>query len=163
MAVVGGLLEAKFNGGAGESFLISDNRVNDGVYHTVTVSKRHRRITMTLDDVEIGTSRLVKGTRDIDAPGEGGLFLGGLPRSMTLRGMAGTKESLKGIIRDIVINKKPLKFNEPLNFEKVGIGREHEDESYTYGYFDETNPIIYSHNHTLFSTSYSSLGTRTKH
>lgn len=79
---------------------------------------------MTLDDVEIGASRLAKGTRDIEAPTDGGLFLGGLPKSMTLRGMAGTKESLKGVIRDFVLNKKPLKLNEPVTFERVGIGRE---------------------------------------
>lgn len=87
-------------------------------------------ISMTLDDVEIGASRLAKGTRDIEAPLEGGLFLGGLPRSMTLRGMAGTKEPLKGVIRDFVLNKKPLKLNEPVNFEGVGIGREFDDYAY---------------------------------
>jgi len=82
---------------------------------------------MTLDDVEIGASRLAKGTRDIEAPLTGGLFLGGLPRSMTLRGMAATKDSLKGVVRDFVLNKKPLKLNEPISFEGVGIGREFEE------------------------------------
>lgn len=81
---------------------------------------------MTLDDVEIGASRLAKTTRDIEAPEDGGLFLGGLPAHMTLRGMAGTKEQLKGVIRDFVFNRKPLKLNEPVNFKGVGIGRESE-------------------------------------
>lgn len=124
VAIVGGLLEARFNGGAGETPLISESRVNDGKYHTVTLSKRHRRVSMSLDDSEIGASRLAKGTRDIEAPTEGGLYLGGCPKRITLRGMAGTKESLKGIIRDLVINKKPVKFNEPVGFEHVNIGRE---------------------------------------
>ena len=124
IAIVGGLLEARFNGGAGETPLISESRVNDGKYHTVTISKRHRRISMSLDDQEIGASRLTKGTRDIDAPVDGGLYLGGVPRRISLKGMVGTKESLKGIIRDLVINKKPVKFNEPVGFEFVDIGRE---------------------------------------
>ncbi|KAI1284885.1 Laminin subunit alpha-2 [Halotydeus destructor] len=124
VAIVGGLLEARFNGDNGETPLISELRVNDGQYHTVSVSKRHRRISMTLDDVEIGASRLAKGTRDIEAPDEGGLFLGGLPSAMTLRGMAGTREPLKGVIRDFVLNKKPLKLNEPILFQGVSIGRQ---------------------------------------
>lgn len=43
ISVVDGLLEARFNGGGGESMIITDHRVNDGKYHTVTVSKRNRR------------------------------------------------------------------------------------------------------------------------
>ena len=129
VAIVGGLLESRFNGGSGESPLISETRVNDGVFHTVSVSKRHRRIAMSLDDVEIGATRMVKGTRDIEAPPDGGLYLGGLPRTLTLRGMAGTKESLKGVIQDFVFNRKPMNLNDPVAFEKIGMGRAFEDEA----------------------------------
>jgi len=121
LAVIGGLLEARFNGGAGETPVISDLKVNDGQFHTLSITKRHRRLTMTLDDTDIGTTRMPKGTREIDAPGDGGLYLGGLPPSLSLRGMAGTRESLaNGTIRDFVVNRTPIKMT-PLNFEKVSI------------------------------------------
>lgn len=45
---------------------------------------------------------------------------------MSLKGMAGTKEPLKGVIRDAVFNGKLLRLNEPVSFEGVGIGRESE-------------------------------------
>lgn len=67
---------------------------------------------------------MARGTKDIEAPSEGGLYLGGLPSGMSLKGMAGTKEPLKGVIRDAVFNRKLLRLNEPVNFEGVGIGRE---------------------------------------
>ena len=42
------------------------------------------RILLSLDDKEIGTTRLARGTKDIDAPTQGGLFLGGLRKSFGL-------------------------------------------------------------------------------
>ena len=123
IAIVGGLLEARFNAGSGETLIISETRVNDGVYHTVSVSKRHRRVAVFLDDTEIGASRMAKGSRDIEAPPDGGLYVGGLPRTIILRGMAGTRESLKGEILDFVFNRKAMPLNDPLVFEKVIMGR----------------------------------------
>ncbi|XP_054153012.1 laminin subunit alpha-2-like [Oppia nitens] len=127
LSIVNGILEARFNGGVGETILNAElMAVNDGAYHTVSVSKKVRKIILSLDDKEIGTTRLARGTKDIDAPTTGGLYLGGLPQGMSLKGMAGTKESLKGVIRDAVFNGKLLRLNEPVSFEGVGIGRESE-------------------------------------
>ena len=39
------------------------------------------RISLALDDKEVGTTRLARGTKDIDAPTAGGLYLGGLRKS----------------------------------------------------------------------------------
>jgi hypothetical protein len=43
---------------------------------------------------------------------------------MSLKGMAATKEPLKGVIRETVFNGKLLRLNEPVSFDGVGIGRE---------------------------------------
>ncbi|RWS26450.1 Laminin subunit alpha-2-like protein, partial [Leptotrombidium deliense] len=112
VAVVEGLLEARFNGGAGETTIFSEIRVNDGNYHTVTISKRNRRISLTLDDKDMGASRLAKATKNIEAPEDGGLYIGGIPQGMTTRGMASTKNALTGVIRDFVFNGKQVKLNE---------------------------------------------------
>ena len=45
---------------------------------------------------------------------------------MSLKGMAGTRDPLKGVIRDAIFNGKLLRLNEPVSFEGVGIGRETE-------------------------------------
>lgn len=43
VAVVGGRLEARFNGGSGETIIILDDKVNDGVYHSVLIRKKQRK------------------------------------------------------------------------------------------------------------------------
>jgi len=53
---------------------------------------------------------------------------------MPLKGMAGTKEPLKGVIRDAVFNGKLLRLNDPVSFEGVGIGRESDAFYSTNGY-----------------------------
>ncbi len=57
-----------------------------------------------------------------------------LASTMSLKGMAGTKEPLKGVIRDAVFNGKLLRLNEPVSFERVGIGRESDAFYSTNGY-----------------------------
>lgn len=41
--MVGGHLEARFNGGSGETVIISDGKVNDGISHSVSIKKKHRK------------------------------------------------------------------------------------------------------------------------
>lgn len=81
------------------------------------------RISMRLDDAEVASSRLVRGTRIIEAPVHGGLYLGGLDDHMTLQGMAGTRERLIGTIGDFVFDGKVMQVNQPVSFKGVGIGR----------------------------------------
>lgn len=57
--------------------IISDSKVNDGiVFHSVLIRKKQRKVSMSVDDIEIGISRMEKGTRDIDASESGGFFIG---------------------------------------------------------------------------------------
>ena len=39
------------------------------------------RISLSLDEKEIAATRLTRGTKDIEAPSQGGLYLGGLRKS----------------------------------------------------------------------------------
>ena len=77
---------------------------------------------MSLDDNEVAASRLAKGTRVIRAPEKGGLYLGGISNGMILRGMAGTKERLIGVIKDFVFGGRMVRMDQPVAFEAVKIG-----------------------------------------
>lgn len=101
---------------------------------------------MSLDDKEFGTSRLPKGASTIEAPTEGGLYLGGIPSTLTLNGRAGTREPLRGVIRELVFNKKPYKFSNPVKFEGVSIGRQEDPDVFANLGYDKV--LLYSSNNT---------------
>lgn len=106
---------------------------------------------MSLDDLELGNTRLPKGANSIEAPTEGGLYLGGLPSGLTLNGRAGTRESLNGVIRDLVFNRKPYKFTNPVKFEGVSIGRQADPDAFAnLGY---ANVHLYSSNTTRVNSN----------
>ncbi|RWS09264.1 Laminin subunit alpha-2-like protein, partial [Dinothrombium tinctorium] len=124
IAIIDGSLELKFNGGKGVASLKEEEKINDGNYHTVTISKRHRKITVTIDDKEIGFTRLPQTTNVIEVSEDSGLYLGGVKKSVVIDDMIATNASLIGVIRDFVFNGKLLQLNEPINFKHVKIGRE---------------------------------------
>lgn len=117
----------------------------------IYVSSSLHRIAMSLDDVEIGNSRLAKGSNTIEAPTEGGLYLGGLPSALTLNGRAGTRESLRGVIRDLVYNRKTYKFNNPVKFEAVSIGREADPDVFVNLGYEKF--LLYTSNNTRVNSN----------
>lgn len=74
---------------------------------------------MSIDDVETGISRMERGTRAIESPEVGGLFLGGAPDSLVLRGMAATKQRLDGELAELTFDGQSLALAEPIRFENV--------------------------------------------
>lgn len=123
LAIVNGLLEIRVNSGSGSILLVSELQINDGQFHTIAITKRKRRVSILLDDRENTFSRLSKGSNVVEAPKSGGLYLGGLPDFITLRGMANTKTGLIGVIKDFVFSGKIVRMNQPVNFRGVDIGR----------------------------------------
>ena len=77
---------------------------------------------MSVDDVETGISRMERGTRAIESPDAGGLFLGGAPDSLVLRGMAATKQRLDGELAELTFDGQPFPLAEPIRFENVRLG-----------------------------------------
>ncbi|XP_029841229.2 laminin subunit alpha-1 [Ixodes scapularis] len=123
VALKDGHLELRLNGGPGEVALRSEQRYNDNKFHTLTVLKRHRKVQVNVDDTEIGTLRLPKGTLEVEGPPQGGLFFGGIRSGIAIGAQAATRESFVGTIKDAVFNDVLLGFNSPVSHEGAGIGR----------------------------------------
>ena len=62
------------------------------------------RVKLFVDDQNINSTRLDRGSHVIEAPSEGGLFFGGAPRDINIGGMVGSSQPLKGCIQDVIIN-----------------------------------------------------------
>ncbi|KAF8792889.1 Laminin subunit alpha-1 like protein [Argiope bruennichi] len=123
VAIVNGFIEARFDGGNGEAIIESNKTYNDGNYHTVTVIKTHRKVVMRVDDEEVGSDRLPKGSKDIDAPPQRGLYFGGFREGIEYNSMLSTATPLFGTIKDVIFNNKILYFSNPVDFKGAGIGR----------------------------------------
>ncbi|XP_075729518.1 wing blister isoform X1 [Rhipicephalus microplus] len=123
VALKDGHIELRLNGGAGEVASRSEQRYNDNKFHTITIIKRHRKIQVNVDDAEIDSLRLPKGTTDIEGPGMGGLFFGGVRGGIAIGDQAATRDNFIGTIKDAVFNDVLLGFNFPVSHEGAGIGR----------------------------------------
>ena len=62
------------------------------------------RITLKVDDLDVNSTRLERGSQAIASPTAGGLFFGGTPPDVDAGGMAGAVEPLRGCISDVIIN-----------------------------------------------------------
>ncbi|GIZ05374.1 putative extracellular matrix glycoprotein laminin subunit beta [Caerostris extrusa] len=112
IVIVNGQIEARFDGGNGEAKIESDDTYNDGNYHTITVLKTHRKVVMRVDDVEVGSDRLPKGSKDIDAPPQRGLYFGGFREGIDYSTMLSTATPLFGSIKDAIFNNRVLELVE---------------------------------------------------
>lgn len=61
---------------------------------------------MRIDDIEIGSDRLPKGSKDIDAPPHRGLFFGGFKEGIDFSSMIATDVPLLGVIKDAIFNNR---------------------------------------------------------
>ncbi|KAL1455820.1 hypothetical protein MTO96_043598, partial [Rhipicephalus appendiculatus] len=113
VALKDGHIELRLNGNAGEVASRSEQRYNDNKFHTITIIKRHRKIQVNVDDAEIDSLRLPKGTGDIEGPGMGGLFFGGVRGGIAIGDQAATRDHFIGTIKDAVFNDVLLGFNFP--------------------------------------------------
>jgi hypothetical protein len=77
---------------------------------------------MSIDDVETGISRMERGTRAIEGPEVGGLYLAGLPDTIALRGRAATKQRLDGELAELTFDGRPFSLADPVRFEGVRLG-----------------------------------------
>ncbi|XP_071452213.1 laminin subunit alpha-2-like [Hetaerina americana] len=126
----GGRVEARVEAGRGEVRLRSEARYDDNHNHAVTMIKTGRRVELRVDDRTVSSATLPEGASQVRAPESGGLFLGGLPpvevnwnSSIALAGMAPNFHPLIGAIQDFIFNDELLRFDKPVAFLNVGIGR----------------------------------------
>jgi len=137
VSMVGGKVALSFgqgtNLGRATSFMTSLT-YNDGNYHTVFVIKRGRKISVYMDDVRVDRGEVVlsQAALDMNAPTNGGLFLGGLPsvisQEVSNSAMAASVEGFIGSIQDFAfideVSVRIVAMNEPVSFFNAAIGRE---------------------------------------
>ena len=113
---------------------VTDLTYNDGVYHTLFVTKRGQKISVFIDDVRTdeGGLTLSRGAMDLAAPTHGGLFIGGLPNvildEVATSKMAASVVNLVGTIQDFAfiddLSVRIVAMNEPVSFFNSAIGRD---------------------------------------
>ncbi|XP_058446853.1 laminin subunit alpha-1 isoform X1 [Malaya genurostris] len=122
------LYEGKLNlwvdSGPGRIEIVSNNTLNDGEYHVISVIKRGRTVELRIDDDFQGSKGLPKAQALVNMPGEpGGLFLGGVPDDPAFDNLSKTFVGLKGVIANVVFNNRTISFDQALNFTNVQMGR----------------------------------------
>jgi len=111
----------------------TEETYNDGRHHTLFVIRRGQQLSTYIDDilVEGGEMRL-QSNREIKAPRQGGLFIGGVPSvikaDVLASSMAASVENFVGTIQDFAfiddLTVRVVAMNEPVSFFNVAIGRE---------------------------------------
>ncbi|KAF7990369.1 hypothetical protein HCN44_000174 [Aphidius gifuensis] len=122
VAIVDGKIQIRINAGKGELILQSNDTFNDGEYHTITIIKERKEITLRINDNYQSSGKLSSSTA-IKGPQFGGLYFGGLPASLNTTKMIGSIVPLYGAIRNTIFNDKILRFEEALTFDRAIIGR----------------------------------------
>ncbi|XP_055540243.1 laminin subunit alpha-1 isoform X2 [Wyeomyia smithii] len=122
------LYEGKLNlwvdSGAGRVEIVSNNTLNDGEYHVISVIKRGRTVELRIDDELQGSKALPKAQALVNMPGElGGLFLGGVPDDPAFDNLSKSFNGLKGMIANVVFNNRTISFDQALHFTNVQMGR----------------------------------------
>ncbi|XP_055635054.1 laminin subunit alpha-1 isoform X2 [Toxorhynchites rutilus septentrionalis] len=119
-----GRLNLWVDSGAGRVELESNNTLNDGEYHVLSVIKRGRMVELRIDDELQGSKALPKAQALVNMPGElGGLFLGGVPDDPAFDTLSRAFNGLKGMIANVVFNNRTISFDQAINFTNVQMGR----------------------------------------
>ena len=114
--------------------ITTNTTYNDGQHHTLFVIRRAAQVTVYIDDIRVddGSVRLVANQREIKAPSQGGLFIGGVPSvikaDVLSSNLAASAENFVGTIQDFAfiddLTVRVVAMNEPVSFFNVAIGRE---------------------------------------
>ena len=117
----------------GGSSLQTERTYNDGRHHTLFVTRRGDQLSTYIDDVLVeGGEMRLSNSREIKAPRQGGLFIGGVPSviraDVLASNMAASVENFVGTIQDFAfiddLTVRVVAMNEPVSFFNVAIGRE---------------------------------------
>ena len=130
VSLLGGRVVLRLGGSSVET----ERTYNDGRHHTLFVIRRGDQLSTYIDDilVEGGKMRLQSDNREIRAPTQGGLFIGGVPSvikaDVLTSSMAASVENFVGTIQDFAfiddLTVRVVAMNEPVSFFNVAIGRE---------------------------------------
>lgn len=69
------------------------------------------RISLYIDDKECGTLRLSRKVNNVQAPKNGGLYIGGYPSNFEPVEELETKQAFNGTIKDLVFNRRLMDLN----------------------------------------------------
>jgi len=106
---------------------------NDDIIHSLFINKQADKVFVYIDDVRVNKDEIVlSGSHlNIEAPTQGGLYLGGIPTMLAEQalklGMLDTIDNMVGTIRDVAfldeVSVRVVAMNEPVAFFNVNIGR----------------------------------------
>lgn len=124
IALTNGRLHFWVDSGRDRIDMVSNNTLNDGEYHTVNIIKTNRKFELRIDDEFQVSKSLVSQPFSINMiEGGGGLFVGGIPMVTEYTRLTEKLRSLRGTIKDVVINNQTISFTNTINHTHVEIGR----------------------------------------
>lgn len=145
LSLMSGRLHMWLDAGHGRIELVSNNTLNDGEFHVVSVVKSGRKIELRVDDeFQMAKSFSQQPFVLNTAEEAGGLYIGGAPNYSEFDSLAPSFEGFSGAIKDLVFNNQTISFGTVLNFTRVDIGRDGPNMGYHGHYNDvlmKTEPI----------------------
>lgn len=112
------------NSGRGRIELLSNETVNDGEFHVLSLMKSGRRLELRIDDSFNDAESLPEQPYTINLPEvSGGLFIGGIPNVTEFESLVPTVERFEGTIQDLVFNNHTINLFDAIALEKVHLGR----------------------------------------
>ncbi|GLG97830.1 Laminin subunit alpha [Gryllus bimaculatus] len=109
----------------------SKKQFNDGQFHSLSVTKKNRKLTLRIDEEDHGTFVMqasdyqvrVASPSDPRKVRKGGLFFGGDPTEVPNEPEAASYISLVGTIKHAIFNNQSLRFEDQVSFHHADIGR----------------------------------------
>lgn len=123
IALINGRIHVWVDAGKGRVELDSNLTLNDGEFHTVSVTKSGRKFELRINDQLQATKTLSSTPALVNMPeSSGGLFLGGAPEYQEFDDLSPTSIGLEGSIKDVVFNNKTISFDRVIDFKNVHMG-----------------------------------------
>lgn len=145
VALMSGRLHLWMDAGRGRIELTSNNTLNDGEYHVVSLLKAGRKVELRIDDQFEAIKSFTVAPFSVNMVEDvGGLYLGGAPDRPEYDNLSPSFEPLEGAIKDVVFNNRTVSFDNVINFTNAAIGRDGPAMGY-HGHFNDilmkTEPI----------------------
>ncbi|XP_061425546.1 LOW QUALITY PROTEIN: laminin subunit alpha-2 [Lethenteron reissneri] len=128
-----GKLHFSFDLGRGASTKHIPRTVNDGKWHSVRITRKNERASLTLDKTYGVTVQGPSSATILDVVGM--MYVGGVPQNYTLRRIGNVTNSIPGCIKNFVMNGKQLDMDKPTSSYRVEVCYVNPQEG---SYFDGT-------------------------
>lgn len=77
------------------------------------------RISLYVDDEEVGTIRLARQVYTVESSSSDGLYVGGVPKELLIHDQAGTNLPMQGIIKELALDRQLINLNQKHSFART--------------------------------------------